>query len=86
METHRLLRFGVRMVIAAALAGAAAYAWRTLVYALWDGLGDGSKLQSLLVLGSTGVVDLVVLVLVARALRITEIGEVTSLVTSRLRR
>ena len=86
METPELLRFGVRMVIAAALAGAAAYGWRTAVYAVWDGVGDGSKLQSLIVLGSTGLVDLVVLVLVARALRISEIREVTSLVTTRLRR
>ncbi len=86
METPELLRFAVRMVIAATLAGAAAYGWRTGVYAVWDGVGDGSKLQSLVVLGSTGLVDLVVLVLVARALRIGEIREVTSLVTTRLRR
>ena len=86
MQTPELVRFGVRMLIAAGLAGAAAYGWRTLVYAVWDGLGDGSKLQSLLVLGTTGLVDLIVLVGVSRALRITEIGEVTSLVTTRLRR
>ena len=86
MQTPQLIRFGVRMLIAAALAGAAAYGWRSAVYAVWDGVGDGSKLQSLLVLGSTGLVDLAVLVVLARAMRITEIQEVTSLVTTRLRR
>ncbi|QIK68718.1 murein biosynthesis integral membrane protein MurJ [Nocardioides sp. HDW12B] len=88
LEIPELVRFGVRILLAAGVAGAAAYGWRSLVDTLLDpgGAGVEGKLTSLLVLGTTGLVDLVVLLVVARALRITEISEVTSLVTSRLRR
>ncbi len=88
LEIPELVRFGVRILLAAGIAGAAAYGWRSLVDAVLDPGGDGieGKLTSLLVLSSTGLVDLVVLLVVARALRIAEISEVTSLVTSRLRR
>jgi putative peptidoglycan lipid II flippase len=84
LEGAELLRFTVRMVIAAGLAGAAAYAWRTGFLTLLD--GEGNKAWSLLLLASTALVDLAVLILLARLMRIREIGEVTSLVTSRLRR
>ena len=84
LDGATLLRFCVRMVLAAGLAGAAAYAWRTgFVTLLGD---DGNKAWSLLQLSTTALVDLGVLLLLARAMRIREINVVTSLVTSRLRR
>ena len=58
------------------LAGAVAAAWAT---------GDG-KGQALVLLGSTALVDVTVLLLAARAMRIREVTEVVGLVTSRLRR
>jgi hypothetical protein len=72
------------MLLAAGLAGAAAFAWRTGFDALLD--GGGNKAWSLLQLGTTALVDLGVLLLLARVMRIREINEVTTLVTSRLRR
>jgi putative peptidoglycan lipid II flippase len=84
LDGATLLRFCVRMLLAAGLAGAAAFAWRTGFDALLD--GGGNKAWSLLQLGTTALVDLGVLLLLARAMRIREINEVTTLVTSRLRR
>ena len=84
LETPALVRFLVRMLIAAGLAGAAAWGWRALLSTFWE-TGDG-KGQALVLLVSTGIVDLVVLVVLARLLRIRELNEVVGLVTSRLRR
>jgi putative peptidoglycan lipid II flippase len=84
LETPVLVRFLVRMLIAAGLAGAAAWGWRLLLDAVWE-TGDG-KVQALVLLATTGAVDLVVLLLCARAMRIAELNEVVALVGSRLRR
>jgi putative peptidoglycan lipid II flippase len=84
LETPVLVRFLVRMGLAAGIAGAAAWGWRALLDAWWE-TGDG-KAQALVLLGSTGLVDLVVLLLLARLMRIQEVNEVVALVTSRIRR
>ena len=84
LQTPVLVRFGVRMLLAAGLAGAAAWGWRVLLATFWE-VGDG-KGQAVALLLSTGAVDLVVLLVVARALRITELTEVVGLLVSRLRR
>ncbi len=84
LETPVLVRFGVRMLIAAGLAGGAAWGWRLLLDALWE-TGDG-KGQALVLLATTGAVDLVVLLLCARAMRIVELTDVVALIGSRLRR
>jgi hypothetical protein len=72
------------MTIAAGLAAAVAWGWRVLVDSVWA-TGDG-KLQALALLGTTGLLDLAVLVLLARLMRIEEVNEVVRLVTGRLRR
>jgi putative peptidoglycan lipid II flippase len=84
LETPVLVRFGVRMLIAAGLAGAAAWGWRVLLDAVWE-TGDG-KGQALVLLATTAAVDLVVLLLCARAMRIRELTEVVEMVGARLRR
>jgi len=84
LETPALVRFLVRIVIAAGVAGAAAWWWRWLVTASWE-TGDG-KVQAVAMLASTGLVDLVVFLALSRAMRITEVNEVVGLVTDRLHR
>jgi putative peptidoglycan lipid II flippase len=84
LETPTLVRFLVRMTLAAGLAGAAAWGWRSLITTAWP-LGDG-KAQALVLLGSTALVDIVLLLLLARLLRIVELTEVVGLLTRRLRR
>ena len=84
LQTPTFLRFLVRITVAAGVAGAAAWGWRTLLAEVWP-VGD-AKGQALALLGSTAVVDLVVLLLLSRALRIAEVAEVVGLLTGRLRR
>jgi putative peptidoglycan lipid II flippase len=84
LETPVLVRFLVRMTIAAGLAAAVAWGWRVLVDSVWA-TGDG-KGQALVLLGTTGLLDLAVLLLLARLMRIREVTEVVGLVTGRLRR
>jgi putative peptidoglycan lipid II flippase len=84
LETPVLVRFLVRMLVAAGLAGAAAWGWRALVTLAWP-LGDG-KLQAVTLLATTGLVDVAVLLVLARIMRIREVTEVVTLVSSRLRR
>ena len=84
LRTPVLVRFLVRMLIASGVAGAAAWGWRLLLDAVWD-TGDG-KGQALVQLATTGLVDVVVLLLCARAMRITEVTEVLGALTGRLRR
>jgi putative peptidoglycan lipid II flippase len=91
LETPRLVRFLVRLVIAAAVAAAVAFAVRTGFDHLWaaadaGGPGGGGKAQAVVVLGVAGLVDAAVYLLMARALRITEVTGVLSLVAGRLRR
>jgi len=82
LDTAVTVRFLVRMVLASAIAAGVAWAFRAGVLAVWE-LGDG-KLQAVALLVGVGVVDLVALLVVARAMRIREVNEVVSLVTSKL--
>jgi putative peptidoglycan lipid II flippase len=84
LETPALLRFGVRILVAGGLAGLAAWGWRQLLDGVWV-TGDG-KVQALVLVASTCVVDLAVLLVAARALRVTELNEVVALVRRRLGR
>ncbi len=84
LDTPRLVRFVVRIVLAGGIAALAAWGWRVGLLALWEP-GDG-KVQALVVLGTTGLVDLVVLVVLARLMRITELTDVMGMLTRRLRR
>jgi putative peptidoglycan lipid II flippase len=84
LQSRELVRFLVRMLIAASLAGGAAWGWRTLMASFWEP-GDG-KGQAVVLLASTGLVDLLVLLLAARLMRIRELTEVVGLVAGRLRR
>jgi putative peptidoglycan lipid II flippase len=83
LRTRTLLRFLVRLVLAVAVATGVTYALVRLVPALSAGRGPlGSVLQSAVI----GVVDLAVLLAVARAMRIEELTEVVGTFTRRLRR
>ncbi|HET7385124.1 MAG TPA: murein biosynthesis integral membrane protein MurJ [Nocardioidaceae bacterium] len=84
LETPRLLRFGARVVPAAALAALAAWAAKYGLGLAWA--PPAGKWHSLAVLVLAGVVDLTVFVALARLLRITEVSGITALVTTRLRR
>ncbi len=91
LETPRLLRFLVRLLLAAGLAALAAWGVRYGVEALWP-VGEvrpgasGGKVRALVVLGATGLVDVLVYLVLARLLRIGEVTGMLGLVTSRLRR
>jgi putative peptidoglycan lipid II flippase len=84
LETPQLIRFLVRTLFAAGLAGAAAWGWRVLLVTFWG--ADEGKVMSVTLLASATAVDLIVFLVAARLLRIREISEVVGLVTSRLRR
>ncbi|MGN6129572.1 MAG: murein biosynthesis integral membrane protein MurJ [Nocardioidaceae bacterium] len=84
LRTPALVRFGVRMVIAAGAATAVAWAVRYGVEQLWPG-GTG-KAYSIVLLGAVGLADLAVFLVLARVLRIREVTGVLELVTSRLGR
>jgi putative peptidoglycan lipid II flippase len=96
LQTPVLVRFLVRLVIAAGLAAAAAWAVKYGVQQVWDpvdGLrggtestAGGSKVQALGLLALTGLVDVAVFLVLARVMRITEVTSVVRLVTGRLRR
>ena len=83
LETPALVRFVLRVLLASAAAAAVAWLWRAGLTSLWP--GDG-KLQALTLLVTASVVDLAVFLVAARLLRIAEVGEVVSLLRSRLRR
>ncbi|MCW2844297.1 MAG: murein biosynthesis integral rane protein MurJ [Nocardioides sp.] len=78
---RRLVRFLVRVLIAVALSGAAAWGVRQGVTGVLPGAG---KLHALLDLAVVGLVFLGLYLGLARLLRITEVTEVVSLVTRRL--
>jgi len=91
LETPTLVRFLVRLVLAAAVAAAVAFAVRAGLVHVWAGAdsggpGGGGKGQALVVLGVTSLADVAVYLALARAMRITEVTGVVSLVTGRLRR
>ena len=84
LETPTLVRFGVRLGIAAGLATLTAWAVSLLLRLVWT--PDDAKLQSLVVLAVVAGADVLVLVAVSRWLRIVEVTEVVGLLTRRLRR
>ena len=84
LETPRTVRFLVRMLLASALGAAAAGVFRFGIVTFWE-LGDG-KVQALVLLLGTVAVDVVAILLLARVMRISEVNEIVSLVTSRLPR
>ncbi len=84
LQTATLLRFALRIGIAAGLAGVVAWGWRAVVAVLW-GAGDG-KVQALVELVTTGLLGMAVVLVAARMLRIGEVTEIVGLLTSRVRR
>ncbi len=84
LETPVLVRYLVRLLLAAGIAAAVAWAVKHGIQLAWEPRGD--KVQALGLLAATALVDLGVFLALARALRITEVTEVMGLVTSRLRR
>jgi putative peptidoglycan lipid II flippase len=88
LETPVLVRFLVRLVIAAGVAAATAWAVKYGVQQAWPaagGSGSGQKGPALAVLVLTGLVDVVVFLGLARMMRIGEVTALLGLVTSRLR-
>ncbi len=81
LDGRRLVRFLVRLAIAVALSGGAAWVLREGMADLLPGEG---KLHAVLDLAVVGLGFVAVYVGVARILRITEVSDVTRLVTSRL--
>jgi putative peptidoglycan lipid II flippase len=84
LETPRLLRFLVRLLIAAGIATAVAWSVKVGLQQVWP--REGGQVQSVVVLGITGLVDVMVFLAVARMTRIAEVTSVMALVTGRLRR
>ena len=84
LRTPALVRFLVRMLLAAGPAALAAWGAAWVLHA---GLGDSldSKLGSVLFLAAVGLVDGVVYLVLARLLRVREVTEVVETVTRRLR-
>jgi putative peptidoglycan lipid II flippase len=82
LQTSETVRFLVRLLIAAGLAAATAWLWRWALLQLWP-LGDG-RVQAVTALLTTTLVDIVVLLLLSRVMRISEVTEVVGLVARRL--
>jgi putative peptidoglycan lipid II flippase len=83
LETRRLVVFLLRLLGAAAIATAAAWAIRSGIVAVWDG-GD-TKARSLGLVVAVGAVEAATFLLAARAVRLVEVTEIVGLLTSRLR-
>jgi putative peptidoglycan lipid II flippase len=84
LQTPVLVRFLVRLLLAAGPAMLLTWAARALLTATWE--GDDTKLRSLVVLVVLAVVGGCVFLAAARAMRITEVTSVVRLLTSRVRR
>ena len=84
LDTPLLVRFLVRLLLAAGIATALAWTVKHGLQAVWP--VTGGNLQAFLVLAATGLVDVGVFLALARVLRISEVTAVMSLVTGRLRR
>ncbi|HWU33154.1 MAG TPA: murein biosynthesis integral membrane protein MurJ [Marmoricola sp.] len=82
LETMRIVRFGVRLGLATS--AATLVAWLALK-GLHDVMPGGSKLVALTRLVLVGLVDLVVLVIVAQAMRISEINDLVAGILRRFR-
>jgi putative peptidoglycan lipid II flippase len=88
LETPRLVRFLVRLLLAAGLAAALAWAIKLGVQQVWGTAGgaEAGKLHAVVVLAVTGLVDVAVFVGLARLMRIAEVNSIIALLTARLRR
>jgi putative peptidoglycan lipid II flippase len=84
LETPALFRFLGRLLLAAGVSTAVAWAARFGLQQVWA--PEGGKVQALIVLVVTAGVDVAVFLPLARLLRITEVTSVLGLVTDRLRR
>ncbi len=82
LETPALVRFLVRLLVAAGLATALTWAGQYGAHQLWP--VDDSKLQAIVMPTATSGVDVVLFLVLARAMRITEVTGVMDLVTARL--
>jgi putative peptidoglycan lipid II flippase len=83
LDGRRLVRFGIRMAIAAGIATAIAWAVLQGMHAALPGTGKPVVLARLVV---TGAADVAAFAALARALRISEVTEVLALVADRLSR
>ncbi len=84
LETGTTLRFLVRLVLAAGIAAALAWAFRYGVTQVWP--SSESRIRALVVGSLVAVVDAALFLVLARLLRIREVTGVVDLVTSRLGR
>jgi len=84
LETAVLVRFLVRLVIAAGVAALAGWVVRTALVAVWP--AESGWPVALLRLAVVGLVDLGVFLLLALTLQVPEVTEMTGLLTSRLLR
>ncbi len=84
LGTARLVRFLVRLAIAAGIATALAWAAKYGVEQLW--LPSATKVQAIVMLAGTTAIDVTVFLALSRAMRIREVTGMTAMVTSRLRR
>lgn len=84
LQTPVLVRFLVRLLIAAGIATAITWAAQYAVHQLWP--VDDSKLQAVVMLVGSAGLDVLLLLILTRLMRITEVTSVMDLVTSRLRR
>ena len=82
LQTPVLVRFLVRLLIAAGIATGVAWAVQYGVQQLWP--VDDTKLQSVVMLLLVAGLDVVVFLVLARLMRITEVTSVLDLVTARL--
>ena len=83
LDTPVLVRFLVRLLVAGGVAALATWGFRELAEQVWE--PDGTKVQAVVMLGLMGVVDLGLLAVLSRAMRIDEVNEVVALVTRRRR-
>jgi putative peptidoglycan lipid II flippase len=92
LDTPLLVRFLVRLLVAAGLATLLAWLARYGVQHLWPAhtgpaaTSRSGKLHSGAVLALTALVDVVVFLVLARAMRITEVAGIMGLLTRRVRR
>jgi len=84
LETPLLIRFLVRLLLAAAVATSLTWAGQSATHALWP--TDDSKLQAVVMLVATTGLDVVLFLALARLMRIAEVTSAMDLVSNRLRR
>ncbi|HZJ05982.1 MAG TPA: murein biosynthesis integral membrane protein MurJ [Nocardioidaceae bacterium] len=84
LQTPALVRFLVRLLIAAGVATAVTWAGQYAAQQVWP--VDDSKLQAIVMMLAVTGLDVVLFLTLARAMRITEVTSIMDLATSRLRR